>query len=795
MAQLTLKGAREHNLADLDLVLELGRFVAFTGVSGSGKTSLAFDTLHAEGQRRYLRALAVHHRSLATTLPRPDVDRIDGLPPTIALAQHGGLAASGSTVASWTECGEVLGIVFGRAGALHCPVCGRPVHPKSHDEMVDGLAANPPGTRLTLEAPLWATSPGDVLDEVQRAGFSRIRVDGEMQRLDEVRSVAAGAEVRVVVDRVRWAEDRRDRLHDAIRLTARTGRGVVVAVVGEEVHTFVDRPFCAPCGLTLPALHPRLFSTSSAEGACRHCAGRGSEDHTTACGHCDGSGLSDAARAVRWRGWSLPELLARSAEALAELQQLIDLGPVEAVALPDLDRRLTLLTSLGLGDLALDRRVATLSSGERQRVRLVRHVASPLAGVLYILDEPAAQLDPVNARRVAALVRGLVNDGNSVVVVTPRSEIIDAADEVLDFGPGPGARGGEIVFRGTPSELAESGTTTGLWLARSVTLPRRQRPSSSVRRVRAEGLVVDGRSVDVALPMGRIAAIVGPSGAGKTRLLEAMAAVLSLPTKNGERTAPPVAGLSGHDVFERVLSVDRSAARSTRSMPATYTGLWGVLRELLAATREAQIRGLGASMFSLNVKGGRCEACLGTGARRIELQLLPSVEVVCDVCDGRRFSGDVLAVRWKGHDAYQLLELSVDAARKLLAGHPRMELILRAMDEVGLGYLPIGRPTASLSGGEARRLRLARELARRKRVANSLFLLDQPTVGLHASDVAVLLGALRSMVDAGATVWLATHDADLARACDELVVLERDGRIRFEGPVENLGDELLVLGG
>jgi len=770
MSRIDIKGAREHNLTGVDLSLPREALIVFTGVSGSGKSSLAFDTLHAEGQRRYLEALSIHARGFSRGLSRPAVDAIDGLPPTVALDQRYRAPSRRMTVGTFTDVHAVLAVLYSRAGVQHCPICDREIRPQTHDEIVNELMGLEAGTRLTIESPVKGSE--GVIEEIQRAGFSRVRAGGEIIRIEELNPRKIPEEIRIVVDRIRVEPDRRGRVHDAVRLAGRAGRGVIVATVGDGELIFTDRPYCLVDDRLLPVLEPRLLSFDSKAGQCGRCGGAGVVDGKT-CSECGGTRLSAPARAVRWRGMTLPELLQLSISDLAEMLSSTEADEVSAVALADLSRRLRHLTSVGLGALSLHRSAVALSRGEFQRLRLGRQVASKLSGILYVLDEPTAGLHADEVPAIIALLKGLVTQGNTVVVVEHQPDVVRAADFVVDFGPGPGRKGGRIVYEGGVEGLLETDSPTGQWLSGRRTLPQGEAMSgagsATLRGLSFRNL--SGR--DVSLPIGALGAITGRSGSGKTSVLEAFRRYLAQRLKLKAGPPPPVTGSEGLEAFGRMVVVDRSPARSPRSNPATYSGMWETVRDLFASTREAQIRGLPARFFSLNVKGGRCEACHGTGQQRVDLDLLPDVYLTCPICDGRRFNADVLEVTWKGHSADQILALSVDEAHALLAGHPKLENALRALRDVGLGYVGLGQPAHTLSGGEAHRMRLARELARAARggIADTVYLIDDPTSGLHPADVAALLVLLRKLVADGGTVWMATHHDGLARGADFVVEL------------------------
>lgn len=717
---IAVRGAREHNLRGVDLDLPVDRLVVFVGPSGSGKSSMLLDTLHAEGRRRYLEALS---GGLGRApLRRPAVDVLTGLPPTVAFEAVAAPPPPRWMLADLASVRPLVDVLLGRAGVQHCPRCDVVVRTWTQDEIVAALLALPSGTRLRIEVPIPSNQPADAA----AAGFSRVSVDGEVRRVEEVGDVAVGARVHIVVDRIRLGDaDRSDRLHDAVRLAGRAGAGQLLAVTDDGVHAFVDRPRCVACGIDLPALGPRLFRPG--EGAsCEACGGTPGP-----CATCGDTGLGPAARAVRWQGRSIVDLLSGVCDD--DLPDAPD--AISSTVLPALRERLAHLRRLGLGALPLRRSASALSSGEAQRARLVGLLASAPAGVLYVLDEPAAGLGPTEAAAVASAVRALVTGGNGVLCVDHHPAMIALADRVIEFGPGGGPQGGRVVFDGSPHELASAPTATGRWWStgrRPVALPPRD----------GFGVWVGG----VRLRRGGITVALGSSGAGKSTALGALA------------SSAAAAGM------ERVVWAEGTAARTARSITASYVGAWAVLRELLASTTEARIRGLGAGAFSLAQPGGRCEACLGTGERRIELLWLPELWTPCTACDGRRFAGDALAVRWHGRDPGELLDLAADDARRLLGGVPRLDRALRALADCGLGHVPLGMPTRALSTGEAGRLRLARELARGAIGPEALVLLDDPTRGQHVVDADVILLLADRLAEAGATVVLATHDPAVAQA-------------------------------
>ncbi|NCG20418.1 MAG: hypothetical protein GWP91_15525, partial [Rhodobacterales bacterium] len=540
MPDIHIHGVREHNLCNLDLTLPRQALIAFTGRSGSGKSSLAFDTLHAEAQRRFVDVLALHSRGLTRGLRRPDVDEITGLPPTIALDQRYRAPSPLTTVGTWSEAHAVLAVLMGRAGVQHCPTCDVAIRPVAHDAIVKALLALPEGTRLHLEAPLHG-SPQDVLDEVQRAGFSRIRVQGEVVRLDEVNAASVSGDVRVVVDRMKISADREDRLHDAVRLTARAGQGAVIAHTPDGEQIFVDRPWCLNCARALPDLSPRLFSIRSPLGQCGACVGSGRVDDQV-CGVCNGARLREEALAVRFAGVGIGDLLSQTLDELAGWIATVPTDAVSKVVLTGLRRRIQQLRRLGLGAVNLGRGCDRLSTGEFQRLRLARQLGAALSGVLYVVDEPGAGLGPKEIPAVVQVLRELVEQGNTVLVVTHQRQIIAASDEVIDFGPGAGVAGGRLLYQGPAQGLLEQDSPSGDWLSGRRSLSPGTAKKSAVFRITG---LNHPPFVDAAfsLPLGQVVALHGPSGCGKSRFLQAIRAhIAEHLTLKGE-TPPKVRSL------------------------------------------------------------------------------------------------------------------------------------------------------------------------------------------------------------------------------------------------------------
>ncbi len=881
---LTLRGAREHNLQGVDLDLPRERLLVFCGPSGSGKSSLAFDTLHAESQRRFVEALSGHVRALLGATRKPAFEVLTGLTPSIGVAQRGHVAPHPrSTVATLVEVHDLLRVLYARTGRQHCPRCDADVTPRTVDAVLHELAALPERSRLVVCAPVARKRPGGaatLLAELGRQGFVRARVDGVQVALDEAPSVDARVphDVDVVIDRIVWSQERRERLHEAVGTALAAGAGAVLVEVDGVDRAFATQARCVPCGVSLPELSPRLFSFNSPHGACPTCHGLGvaqridaerlvtdasrslaegalegwtptarklavaelgrrgvdvhapwsalpwehrelalhgdgedagkdgllkgrtlegalraaerrMPDHlldTTACAACGGARLGEAARFVRVQGIAMHEVLARPIDAAAAWIDALPTDPVSTPVREELARRVGVLARTGLGYVQLDRAATTLSGGELQRVRLAAQAGNQLSGVLYVLDEPTAGLHPSDTAALVRVLEDLRDAGNTVLVVEHDPSVIAAADLVVEFGPGAGAQGGRVVFCGTPDALRAANTATGDWLSgrASIPVPTGRVPSGHLTLKGARGHNLD--NIMVRFPLGVMCGVTGVSGSGKSSLVDdTLARALA-----GRRDALPHEELTGRERVLRIVRVDQSPlGRSARSNPATATKIWDTVRQLLAKTPEAKVRGFGPERFSLAVPGGRCEACEGEGVRRVEMQLLPDVHVPCETCGGRRFDEATLAVTWRGHSAAELLALPVSRARQVFSSLPAIAGVLGTMEALGLGYLPLGQGADTLSGGEAQRVKLARELGKPGEVAGTLYLLDEPSVGLHPCDVALLVEALRRLVDQGGSVIAVEHDPAFLGACDHVIALgpgagPAGGRIGSEGPPE-----------
>ena len=812
--RIVVRGARVHNLRDVSVSLPRGRMTVVTGVSGSGKSSLAFDTIFAEGQRRYLESLPPHARQFLERLERPDVDYVGGLAPAIAIGRPTAAAGPRSTLATVSEIHDHLRLLFAHLGTAHCPHCGRVVRAISPGALAERLLREPEGTRLTVLSPMLRRPPrgakpradgrrgGAYVTEAAQAGFVRVRIDGAVRPLEEISPAEAdrAREIDAVVDRLVVREGVRTRLADSVELAMRRSGGEIRLLLrrpGEAEDALVnesDRLSCPDCGLFFDRLVPASFSFNGHLGACPACQGLGRDAEGRVCRACGGARLRPESLACRIAdlgepGPNVAEVLAmtvsdlrvwagRLGKALSPVRRRMAAGP-----LAGLSERLAFLEEAGLGYLTADRESATLSGGELRRVRLASALGQRLGGVLYVLDEPTAGLHPHDVDRLVGMLGALRARGNTLVAVEHNARVIRAADHVVDVGPGAGREGGRIVFEGSVPELLRSDSLTGRRLRGegAPPLPARRSPDAEteflvVRGARARNL----RDVEARFPLGRITVVTGVSGSGKSTLVEeVLGANLLRRTAPGARGAPPAwegcDGIALAERIDRVIEVGRAArVRSPRGNPLTFTGVWDRVRELYAATPLARARGYGPSRFSFNAKGGRCEACRGEGAVRLEMSFLPDVTVPCEACGGRRFNRETLDVHWRGRSVADLLELPVREALPLFREIPALARVFGTLEDVGLGYLTLGQPLSTLSGGEAQRLLLAAELARAAR-GRVLYLLDEPSAGQHFADVDRLLAELFRLRDAGHTVVVVEHNPQVMRAADWIVDLGPGG--------------------
>ncbi len=916
--RLVVRGARQHNLKNIDLELPRDRLIVMTGLSGSGKSSLAFDTIFAEGQRRYVESLSSYARQFLGQMDKPDVDAIEGLSPAISIDQKSTSHNPRSTVGTVTEVHDYLRLLYARIGVPHCPSCGDPIRGQSLDEMVDRVLALALGTRLVVLAPLVRARKGEhqkVLQDIVRQGFVRARVDGEVVDLSEeipALDLRRAHTIEAVVDRIVLRDEARSRVADSLEAALLLGEGVAVVQVvdGEEI-ILSQKLACPRCGIALQELTPRSFSFNAPAGACPECTGLGQrmvfdpalimpdpslslhqgairpwidskyyadllemvaarygfstrvpvrdlspeamrivldgapdrypyrfeerggrtrdeevryhgvlnvlerkrkEAWTDSqreeiegymsprlCAACQGRRLRPEILAVTVDGASIADVSGRSvAQALAGIDALSLSAREQAIVgqvLREIRARLRFLADVGLDYLTLDRSAATLSGGEAQRIRLATQIGSGLTGVLYILDEPSIGLHARDNARLIATLRQLRDLGNTLIVVEHDEETMRSADHLVDVGPGAGAHGGRIVAQGTPQEVAQCpDSLTGQYLSgrRSIAVPPLRRPLDG-RYVEVVGAREHNlKDLTVRLPLGVFVCVTGVSGSGKSTLVNDILYPVLARSLNGARTRPgahdSVRGI-GH--LDKAIDIDQAPiGRTPRSNPATYTGVFDRIREVFAETTEAKTRGYTPGRFSFNVKGGRCEACRGDGILKIEMHFLPDVYVPCEVCHGRRYNRETLEVRFRGKSIAEVLALTVDEALELFKNQPRIERILATLRDVGLGYITLGQPATTLSGGEAQRIKLASELSRRS-TGRTLYVLDEPTTGLHFEDTARLLEVLQELVDRGNTVIVIEHNLDVVKCADYIIDLgpeggDGGGRLVAEGTPEEI---------
>jgi len=925
-SRITIRGAREHNLKNVDVELPRDRLIVFTGMSGSGKSSLAFDTIYAEGQRRYVESLSAYARQFLGQMDKPDVDFIEGLSPAISIDQKSASRNPRSTVGTITEVYDYLRLLYARIGVPHCPTCGRVITRQTPQQIVDRVLELPEGTRFQVLAPVVRGRKGEyeaLLKELASQGFTRARVDGELHELTDQVQLARYEQhtIEVVVDRLvrRAGIERRltDSLETALRLAEGVAEVEIVPKEGEEAAetlTFSEHLACNHCGLSFDELAPRNFSFNSPYGACERCDGLGTRfevdpelivpdddvsladgaitpwsgfrsryfdrvleavadeygfdiatpwkklkkrdrdailfgtgdrevhvryknrygrvrsyhtafegvvpwlerRHTDSesdrareqiegymrevpCPACAGARLRPASLAVTIGDKSIFEVGELSITEAAEFLGSVELSERDRIiaeaVLKEVNERLRFLLDVGLDYLSLNRSSGTLAGGEAQRIRLASQIGSGLVGVLYVLDEPSIGLHQRdNQRLIDTLVR-LRDLGNTVIVVEHDEETIRVADHVVDIGPGAGEHGGEIVAAG-PLEviLAEPRSITGRYLTgeRSIAIPERRREPGDAWLIVREPHEHNLKGMDVGLPLGCFVAVTGVSGSGKSTLVNDILFHALMQRVYKSRIVPGRhKRLDGAEHLDKVINIDQSPiGRTPRSNPATYTGVFDKIRALFAATQEAKVRGYLPGRFSFNVKGGRCEACAGDGTIKIEMHFLPDVYVPCEVCKGARYNRDTLDITFKGKNIADVLDLSIEEGHEFFANQPTIARHLECLNAVGLGYVRLGQPAPTLSGGEAQRVKLASELGKRS-TGRTIYMLDEPTTGLHFEDVRRLLGVLQRLVDTGNTVLVIEHNLDVIKSADWIVDLGPEGgngggRVIAEGPPEHV---------
>jgi len=832
---IIIRGAREHNLKSIDIEIPRGKLVVITGVSGSGKSSLAFDTIYAEGQRRYVESLSAYARQFLEQMDKPDVDVIEGLSPAISIEQKTTSKNPRSTVATVTEIYDYLRLLFARVGKPTCYRCGKAITSQTVQQIVDQVLALPEGTRFQLLAPVVRGRKGEyrhIFGQMRREGYARARVDGRVRDLDDEITLDKQKKhtIEVVVDRLVLKPDIRRRLTDSLEAALKLSEGIVtVNVLGEPEQdtTFSERLACIACGVSYPEISPRVFSFNNPHGACPACGGLGTaldaridrdldpeffgatlhsldrrykftesarvrEQIETAvdrlstlrpCPACHGARLRPESLAIKVAGLSVAEVTRFSVKDagkfFADLRLSDKDQEIARRIMKEIRERLGFLVNVGLDYLTLDRTAATLAGGEAQRIRLATQIGSSLVGVLYILDEPSIGLHQRDHIRLLSTLKRLRDLGNTVIVVEHDEETIRNADFVIDLGPGAGVSGGRVVACGTPRDImACTASLTGRYLTREleIPVPRVRRPPPGLYLTITGAREHNLKGIEVEIPFGLFTCVTGVSGSGKSTLVTDILKRALCARLYGARERPGAHDkILGIERIDKVIDIDQSPiGRTPRSNPATYTGVFSLIRDLFALTPEARVRGYRPGRFSFNVKGGRCEACEGDGIIRIEMHFLPDIYVTCDVCRGARYNRETLEILFKGKTIAQVLSMTVQEALDFFANVPRVKIKLQTLADVGLGYITLGQSATTLSGGEAQRVKLSRELSRRG-TGRTLYLLDEPTTGLHFHDIRHLLDVLHRLADAGNTVVVIEHNLEVIKTADWIIDLGPEG--------------------
>ena len=809
---IRLRGVRVHNLQNIDLDIPRDQLTVITGPSGSGKSSLAFDTLFAEGQRQYIETLSTYARQFLHQLERPDVDLIEGLQPTISIDQRAGSRNPRSTVATVIEIHDYLRLLMARVGEVFCHRCGAPIRQQTPEQIADELLALGESTKLILLAPMVRGRKGkhtETFEAIRKAGFVRTRVDGTVYDLDAVPELAPRRNhtIEAVVDRLIVRDNLRPRLMESLNLALRHGEGLVGAVylpagaAADQAwpeNRYSTEYACPGCRLSYDEIEPRTFSFNSPYGACPTCDGLGvllpaDADANDAaaeiaeeaiCPACDGARLRPEARSVRLAGKAIHEITALAVGEARRFFGELRFNDAQAlVATPivrEIASRLEFIHHVGLTYLTLDRPADTLSGGELQRIRLATGIGSGLVGVCYVLDEPSIGLHPRDNQRLIEALRRLQQQGNSVLVVEHDEAIMREADHLIDVGPGAGRHGGRIVAQGTPDEVCRRPESiTGKYLSGelSIPLPGERRRIDLRRAIVIEGATAHNlKNISATFPLSALVCVTGVSGSGKSSLVqETLARAVARRLGGGGPKPAPHTSLRGVSQIDKLVEIDQSPiGRTPRSNPATYTGVFDEVRRVFATTREARLRGYRSGRFSFNIKGGRCEACQGQGVQKIEMNFLPDLYVTCAECRGARFNRATLEVHYRGLSIADVLDLRVDEAIEFFESFPTIRRLLGSLQEVGLGYLTLGQSSTTLSGGEAQRIKLATELGRVD-TGKTLYILDEPTTGLHFDDIRKLLGVLGRLVDLGNTVVVIEHHLDVIKSADWIIDLGPDG--------------------
>lgn len=901
--KIIIRGARQHNLKNINLELPRNKLIVITGLSGSGKSTLAFDTLYAEGQRRYVESLSTYARQFLERMEKPDVDMIEGLSPAIAIEQKTASHNPRSTVGTVTEIYDYLRLLFARVGTPHCHICGKPITSQTIDQIVSQVLSLPEGSKIIILSPLVSNQKGThekLFKWLKKEGFARVRVDGKTLDIEDISSLKKNIKhtIDVIIDRLVVKEKVKNRLADSLELALAQSDGLVeVDVLGKESILFSEKAACIDCGISYPEFTPASFSFNSPQGACPKCDGLGTTtefdpdliipnhelslrqgavamwanrntvhfmdfldaltthyevdiytpyielpDHFKnallygsgkeeitfyfeqnnrrfsykktfegiinrlkrrymetdsswardeirrymnfkPCSECEGAKLNKASRSVKVGGYTIFDITALSIEkAHLYFRRLKLRGKKEIIAeriLKEIIERLGFLENVGLSYLTLDRSAYTLSGGESQRIRLATQIGSKLTGVLYVLDEPSIGLHHRDNQRLLGTLLKMRDLGNTVLVVEHDEETILASDYIIDMGPGAGMKGGQVVFAGTPKALLkDKNSLTGQYISgrKSIEVPSKRRPGNG------KNLIIKGASknnlknIDVEFPLGSFICVTGVSGSGKsTLLLETLYRLLSQRLYHARIPAGDHRDFLGLEHIDKVVNIDQAPiGRTPRSNPGTYTGVFTFIRELFSRTPEARIRGYKPGRFSFNVKGGRCEACRGDGIIKIEMHFLPDVYVSCDVCRGKRYNRETLEIKYKGKNIADILDMTVNQSYAFFEKIGKIRTKLKTLVDVGLGYIHIGQQATTLSGGEAQRVKLSRELSKRG-TGRTVYILDEPTTGLHTDDIKRLLSVLNTLVETGNTVVVIEHNLDVIKTADYIIDLGPEG--------------------
>jgi excinuclease ABC subunit A len=794
---IVIKGARVHNLKNIDLQIPRDRLTVITGPSGSGKSSLAFDTIYAEGQRRYVESLSAYARQFLEQLQKPDVDSIEGLSPSIAVEQKGITKSLRSTVGTITDIYDYLRVVYMRVGRVTCYKCRNPITTQGLKDIVDSIMSLPEGTRIQVLSPVVMGRKGEhkrELHEARTKGFIRARIDGRL--VDITKEIKLNKHKRhnieIVIDRlvIKPGVDK----HISIAVNhALTFTDVIIINITEEDRDifFSSRLACPNCSISYPEISPRLFSFNSPYGACPKCNGLGfrnieeDEEEITRfkkCPSCKGLRLKNEALGVRINGLNIGELSSMSVKDALSFIENIELSEKEytivSKVLKEIRERLYFLKKVGLGYLTLDRPVRTLSGGEIQRTKLATQIGSSLTGVLYIFDEPSIGLHPRDCNMLLDSLCRLRDMGNTIIVVEHDEDTIKRADHIIDMGPGAGIDGGYVMAQGTQEDIINTpNSLTGSYLKqeRTISVPeKRRRPKGVLKILGAQEFNL--KNIDVEIPLGVFTCVTGVSGSGKSTLIfEILYKALAKRLYSSHDIPGRHRGITGVEMIDKVINIDQSPLGKTpRSNPATYTGVFTFIRKLFSRVPEARVRGYTASRFSFNVPGGRCETCRGDGLIKVSMHFLPDVYVPCEACKGTRYNRETMEIRYKGKNISNILNMTVSQALELFDAIPSLKNKLSTLERVGLGYIRLGQPATTLSGGEAQRVKLSRELSK-KATGKTLYILDEPTTGLHFFDIQKLLDVLNGLVDAGNTVIVIEHNLEVIKCADYVIDLGPEG--------------------